>query len=410
MNIQEIKQRFEIIGNSPLLNIALETAVKVAPTDISVLINGESGVGKEAFSKIIHALSNRKHGNFIAVNCGAIPEGTIDSELFGHEKGSFTGAHDTRKGYFETVNGGTIFLDEVGELPLETQARLLRVLESGEFIKVGSSKTQKTDVRVVAASNKDLLELAARDKFREDLYYRLSTVPIKVPPLRDRKEDIHLLFRKFAADFSEKYRSKIVTLEPDAAQMIINYTWPGNIRQLKNIAEQLSVLDEDKIVNASELKRVLPAERQILPMLMGANVDQGMSERDIFYKVLYDMRKDMNDLKSIVFGMIQGGNTPDGMGVNPVTENTPMVTQAPIFYHPNLNQQPMQMAHNQPTNQVIELNNVEPIPESLSIEDKEIELIKKALNKYNGRRKKAAQELGISERTLYRKIKQYDLE
>jgi transcriptional regulator with PAS, ATPase and Fis domain len=410
MNIQEIKQRFEIIGNSPLLNIALETAVKVAPTDISVLINGESGVGKEAFSKIIHALSNRKHGNFIAVNCGAIPEGTIDSELFGHEKGSFTGAHDTRKGYFETVNGGTIFLDEVGELPLETQARLLRVLESGEFIKVGSSKTQKTDVRVIAATNKDLLELAARDKFREDLYYRLSTVPIKVPPLRDRKEDIHLLFRKFAADFSEKYRSKIVTLEPDAAQMIINYSWPGNIRQLKNIAEQLSVLDEDKIVNASELQRVLPAERQSLPMLMGTNVDQGMSERDIFYKVLYDMRKDMNDLKSIVFGMIQGGNTQDGMGVNPVTENTPMVTQTPTFYHPNLNQQPMQMAHNPLANQVIELNNIEPVPESLSIEDKEIELIKKALNKYNGRRKKAAQELGISERTLYRKIKQYDLE
>ena len=410
MNIQEIKQRFEIIGNSPLLNIALETAVKVAPTDISVLINGESGVGKEAFSKIIHALSNRKHGHFIAVNCGAIPEGTIDSELFGHEKGSFTGAHDTRKGYFETVNGGTIFLDEVGELPLETQARLLRVLESGEFIKVGSSKTQKTDVRVIAATNKDLLELAARDKFREDLYYRLSTVPIKVPPLRDRKEDIHLLFRKFAADFSEKYRSKIVTLEPDAAQMIINYSWPGNIRQLKNIAEQLSVLDEDKIVNASELQRVLPAERQSLPMLMGTNVDQGMSERDIFYKVLYDMRKDMNDLKSIVFGMIQGGNTQDGMGVNPVTENTPMVTQTPTFYHPNLNQQPMQMAHNPLANQVIELNNIEPVPESLSIEDKEIELIKKALNKYNGRRKKAAQELGISERTLYRKIKQYDLE
>jgi transcriptional regulator with PAS, ATPase and Fis domain len=410
MNIQEIKQRFEIIGNSPLLNIALETAVKVAPTDISVLINGESGVGKEAFSKIIHALSNRKHGNFIAVNCGAIPEGTIDSELFGHEKGSFTGAHDTRKGYFETVNGGTIFLDEVGELPLETQARLLRVLESGEFIKVGSSKTQKTDVRVIAATNKDLLELAARDKFREDLYYRLSTVPIKVPPLRDRKEDIHLLFRKFAADFSEKYRSKIVTLEPDAAQMIINYSWPGNIRQLKNIAEQLSVLDEDKIVNASELQRVLPAERQSLPMLMGTNVDQGMSERDIFYKVLYDMRKDMNDLKSIVFGMIQGGNTPDGMGVNPVTENTPTVTQTSTFYHPNLNQQPIQMAHNPLGNQVIELNNIEPVPESLSIEDKEIELIKKALNKYNGRRKKAAQELGISERTLYRKIKQYDLE
>ncbi|MFN3444625.1 MAG: sigma-54 interaction domain-containing protein [Bacteroidia bacterium] len=410
MNIQEIKQRFEIIGNSPLLNIALETAVKVAPTDISVLINGESGVGKEAFSKIIHALSNRKHGNFIAVNCGAIPEGTIDSELFGHEKGSFTGAHDTRKGYFETVNGGTIFLDEVGELPLETQARLLRVLESGEFIKVGSSKTQKTDVRVVAATNKDLLELAARGKFREDLYYRLSTVPIKVPPLRERKEDIHLLFRKFAADFSEKYRSKIVTLEPDAAQMIVNYTWPGNIRQLKNIAEQLSVLDEDKIVNASELQRVLPAERQSLPMLMGTNVDHGMSERDIFYKVLYDMRKDMNDLKSIVFGMIQNGNAPDNMGASPVTDNSPMAAPTPTFYHPNVNQQPMQMGHNQPNNQVIELNEAIPVPESLSIEDKEIELIKKALNKYNGRRKKAAQELGISERTLYRKIKQYDLE
>lgn len=410
MNIQEIKQRFEIIGNSPLLNIALETAVKVAPTDISVLINGESGVGKEAFSKIIHALSNRKHGNFIAVNCGAIPEGTIDSELFGHEKGSFTGAHDTRKGYFETVNGGTIFLDEVGELPLETQARLLRVLESGEFIKVGSSKTQKTDVRVVAATNKDLLELAARGKFREDLYYRLSTVPIKVPPLRERKEDIHLLFRKFAADFSEKYRSKIVTLEPDAAQMIVNYTWPGNIRQLKNIAEQLSVLDEDKIVNASELQRVLPAERQSLPMLMGTNVDHGMSERDIFYKVLYDMRKDMNDLKSIVFGMIQNGNAPDNMGTSPVTDNSPMTAPTPTFYHPSINQQPMQMGHNQPNNQVIELNEAIPVPESLSIEDKEIELIKKALNKYNGRRKKAAQELGISERTLYRKIKQYDLE
>jgi transcriptional regulator with PAS, ATPase and Fis domain len=416
MNIQEIKQRFEIIGNSPLLNIALETAVKVAPTDISVLINGESGVGKEAFSKIIHALSNRKHGNFIAVNCGAIPEGTIDSELFGHEKGSFTGAHDTRKGYFETVSGGTIFLDEVGELPLETQARLLRVLESGEFIKVGSSKTQKTDVRVVAATNKDLLELASRGKFREDLYYRLSTVPIKVPPLRERKEDVHLLFRKFAADFSEKYRSKTVVLEPDAAQMIVNYSWPGNIRQLKNIAEQLSVLDEDKIVNASELQRVLPAERQSLPMLMGTQVDNSMSERDIFYKVLYDMRKDMNDLKSIVFGMIQGGTPNDGMGNRPTVNNMGMMNEqlAPLvnnnqnFYHPT---PPAPNIHpNNGVNQIIEINDAMPVPESLSIEDKEIELIKKALNKYNGRRKKAAQELGISERTLYRKIKQYDLE
>lgn len=419
MNIQEIKQRFEIIGNSPLLNIALETAVKVAPTDISVLINGESGVGKEAFSKIIHALSNRKHGNFIAVNCGAIPEGTIDSELFGHEKGSFTGAHDTRKGYFETVSGGTIFLDEVGELPLETQARLLRVLESGEFIKVGSSKTQKTDVRVVAATNKDLLELASRGRFREDLYYRLSTVPIKVPPLRERKEDIHLLFRKFAADFSEKYRSKTVILEPDAAQMIVNYSWPGNIRQLKNIAEQLSVLDEDKIVNASELQRVLPAERQSLPMLMGTNVDHGMSERDIFYKVLFDMKKDMNDLKSIVFGMIQQNPNSDnltnlvnnvGLMNNNNTEHLNTVVSAPQnFYHQPQQPQVLPINTPQPNNQFIELKDAV-VPESLSIEDKEIELIKKALNKYNGRRKKAAQELGISERTLYRKIKQYDLE
>lgn len=415
MNIQEIKQRFEIIGNSPLLNIALETAVKVSPTDISVLINGESGVGKEAFSKIIHALSNRKHGNFIAVNCGAIPEGTIDSELFGHEKGSFTGAHDTRKGYFETVNGGTIFLDEVGELPLETQARLLRVLESGEFIKVGSSKTQKTDVRVIAATNKDLLEQAARGRFREDLYYRLSTVPIKVPPLRERKEDIHLLFRKFAADFSEKYRSKTVVLEPDAAQMVVNYSWPGNIRQLKNIAEQLSVLDEDKIVNAAELQRVLPAERQSLPMLMGTQVDNGMSERDIFYKVLYDMRKDMNDLKSIVFGMVQNGGSTDGVNIQNMGMMKPEGGMSQVM-NDNYYRQPNQghvMPVNtpgQPYNNTIDIPEAVHVPESLSIEDKEIELIKKALSKYNGRRKKAAQELGISERTLYRKIKQYDLE
>lgn len=415
MNIQEIKQRFEIIGNSPLLNIALETAVKVAPTDISVLINGESGVGKEAFSKIIHALSNRKHGNFIAVNCGAIPEGTIDSELFGHEKGSFTGAHDTRKGYFETVNGGTIFLDEVGELPLETQARLLRVLESGEFIKVGSSKTQKTDVRVIAATNKDLLEQASRGRFREDLYYRLSTVPIKVPPLRERKEDIHLLFRKFAADFSEKYRSKTVVLEPDAAQMVVNYSWPGNIRQLKNIAEQLSVLDEDKVVNAAELQRVLPAERQSLPMLMGTQVDNGMSERDIFYKVLYDMRKDMNDLKSIVFGMVQTGGNPDNVNLQNLSVMKQDGNMNPVIndpYYRGAAPSHMMPANNpvQPYNNTIDIPEAVHVPESLSIEDKEIELIKKALNKYNGRRKKAAQELGISERTLYRKIKQYDLE
>lgn len=413
MNIQDIKQRFEIIGNSPLLNIALETAVKVAPTDITVLINGESGVGKEAFSKIIHSLSNRKHGPFIAVNCGAIPEGTIDSELFGHEKGSFTGAHDTRKGYFETVSSGTIFLDEVGELPLETQARLLRVLESGEFIKVGSSKTQKTDVRVVAATNKDLLTLSDNGKFREDLYYRLSTVPIKVPPLRERKEDIHLLFRKFAADFAEKYKSKPIVLDPEAQQLLVNNRFPGNIRQLKNIAEQLSVLDDDKNITAEELSRVLPAERSTVPMLFGGTTaENALNERDIFYKVLFDLRKDMNDLKGIVFGMLQNGQAPD---TAPKSENfAPNYhdTFAPAPQHNQGFSQPTP-GYNQPVSNnpnVIEIPDAQPVIESLSLEDKEIELIKKALDKYNGKRKKAANELGISERTLYRKIKQYDLE
>ncbi len=411
MHIQDIKQRFEIIGNSPLLNIALETAVKVSTTDITVLINGESGVGKEAFSKIIHGLSNRKHGPFIAVNCGAIPEGTIDSELFGHEKGSFTGAHDLRKGYFETVSSGTIFLDEIGELPLETQARLLRILESGEFIKVGSSKVQKTDVRIIAASNKDLLELAANGRFREDLYYRLSTVPIKVPPLRERKEDIHLLFRKFSADFAEKYHSKPVVLEPDALNLLQNYRWPGNIRQLKNIAEQLSVLDEDKVVNGKELSRVLPPERSALPMLMGNGpVEQQFSERDIFYKVLYDLRKDLSDLKSIVFDMMQGNNSGNNpkqestfthhfgshdRDANPVQPNIVPLTNNPV---------------NATNNQIIDITEAQSEPESLSLESKEIELITKSLKKHHGKRKKAAQELGISERTLYRKIKQYDLE
>jgi DNA-binding NtrC family response regulator len=407
MNIQDIKQRFEIIGGSPLLNIALETAVKVAPTDITVLINGESGVGKEAFSKIIHSLSNRKHGPFIAVNCGAIPEGTIDSELFGHEKGSFTGASDTRKGYFETVSGGTIFLDEVGELPLETQARLLRVLESGEFIKVGSSKVQKTDVRVVAATNKDLLTLSENNKFREDLYYRLSTVPIKVPPLRDRKEDIHLLFRKFASDFAEKYRSKPIVLDAEAQQMLISHRWPGNIRQLKNIAEQLSVLDDDKNITAVELARVLPAERSSVPMLFGGgSSDNQLNERDIFYKVLFDLRKDMNDLKGIVFGMLQTGNAPENM-MPERQENYPAAFHE--SFAPAPSHQPV-YAQPQPVSNVIEIPDAQPVVESLSLEDKEIEMIKKALEKYNGKRKKAATELGISERTLYRKIKQYDLE
>ena len=413
MNIQDIKQRFEIIGNSPLLNIALETAVKVSSTDITVLINGESGVGKEAFSKIIHSLSHRKHGPFIAVNCGAIPEGTIDSELFGHEKGSFTGAHETRKGYFETVNGGTIFLDEVGELPLETQARLLRVLESGEFIKVGSSKAQKTDVRVVAATNKDLLDLSMTGKFREDLYYRLSTVPIKVPPLRERKEDINLLFRKFSADFAEKYHSKPVMLEPDALQLLVNFRWPGNIRQLKNIAEQLSVLDEDKIVNGTELKRVLPPEKTGLPMVLGNfNNEMQMSERDIMYKFLLDLRKDLSELKNVVYDMMQNREHYGNVAVNPSsifnqTELNTVHHVAPVT--------PSVVQINPGTNIVqpgeyIDITEANMEPESLSLEQKEIELIKKSLDKHNGKRKKAAQELGISERTLYRKIKQYDLE
>lgn len=407
MNIQEVKQRFEIIGNSPLLNYALDTAVKVAATDISVLINGESGVGKEAFSKIIHQMSNRKHGNFIAVNCGAIPEGTIDSELFGHEKGSFTGAHDTRKGYFETVSGGTIFLDEVGELPLETQSRLLRILESGEFIKVGASKVLKTDVRIVAATNKDLLELASHGKFREDLYYRLSTVPIRVPSLRERKEDIHLLFRKFSIDFAEKYRAKPIVLDQEAQQALINYRWPGNIRQLKNIAEQLSVLDEDKLITLHELQRVLPEERSGVPMLMSMASHEQLSEREIFYKVLFDLRKDVMELKGIVFDLMQNGQASSGLRPSsgdafaqlekPSLERN---MHAPSHAYPPADSQ----------NTIIEIPVTQPEQESLSIEDKEVELIKKALDKYKGRRKKAAAELGISERTLYRKIKQYDLE
>jgi len=411
MNLQDIKQRFEIIGNSQLLNIALETAVKVSTTDITVLINGESGVGKEAFSKIIHAMSNRKHGPFIAVNCGAIPEGTIDSELFGHEKGSFTGAHETRKGYFETVSGGTIFLDEIGELPLETQARLLRILESGEFIKVGSSKVQKTDVRIVAATNRDLMELSYKGKFREDLYYRLSTVPIKVPALRERKEDIHLLFRKFSADFAEKYRSKPVVLEPDALNILQNYSWPGNIRQLKNIAEQLSVLDEDKIVNGPELSRVLPAEKPGLPMLIGSHApEQQFSERDIFYKVLYDLRKDLSDLKSIVFDLMQSNQTTHpGEPSKTFKSNFVREEQNPNPANQGFVNIPNPVTANN-SSQIIDITEAQAEPESLSIEDKEIELIRKSLKKHNGKRKKAAQELGISERTLYRKIKQYDME
>ena len=306
MDIQAVKQRFGITGNSPRINYALETAMKVAPTDISVCIQGESGVGKESFSKIIHHLSNRKHGPFISINCGAIPEGTINSELFGHEKGSFTGANEARKGYFETVNGGTIFLDEVGELPFETQARLLRILENGEFIRVGASKVLKTDVRVVTATNKDLLALSHKGKFREDLYYRLSTLPIYVPALRERPTDIPILFKKFAVDFAEKYHIRDLELTPDAEVVLTNYRWPGNIRQLKNIVEQMSVLEQERVINETTLVKYLPKETSNTSLMLAADGRQeGLNEREIFYKVLYDLKKDMNDLKGIVLGLLE---------------------------------------------------------------------------------------------------------
>lgn len=418
MEIQTVKNRFEIVGNSPALNHALETAIKVAPTDMSVLITGESGVGKESFSKIIHALSLRKHGNFIAVNCGAIPEGTIDSELFGHEKGSFTGATDARKGYFEAVNGGTIFLDEVGELPLGTQARLLRVLENGEFIKVGSSKVQKTNVRVVAATNRDLLERANQGKFREDLYYRLATVPIRVPRLSERKEDINLLFRKFATQFAEKNHSPVVQLDSEAQQTLANYSWPGNIRQLKNITEQVCVLESEHSPISSELlMNYLPPTNTFLPLAY-SNADnlsfQGMSERDIFYKFLIDMKKDVSDLKKIVMGLVENsGNREEFIRNN--KEDIQHVLYKDTYYQepyekPVIIQQPGSV---QPIvrSTVIDVPHVEEHENiGATIADQELEMIRKALVRNKGKRNKAAKELGISERTLYRKIKQFNLE
>ena len=428
MDIQQIKQRFGIIGHSPLLNTALETASKVAPTDMNVLILGESGVGKESFSKIIHQLSSRKHAPFIAVNCGAIPEGTIDSELFGHEKGSFTGATDKRKGYFETVNGGTIFLDEVGELPLSTQARLLRILENGEFIKVGSSTVQKTDVRVVAATNRDLLERAKAGKFREDLYYRLATVPIRVPQLSERKDDVYLLFKRFAMDFAEAHHSVLIDLDSEAQQMLANYAWPGNIRQLKNLTDQICVLEKGPIINASTLSKYLPVSEPNLPMLLGKiEGTEGMSERDIFYKVLIDLRRDVNDLKKVVFGLLEnniGSSNPVPMPpVHVSPSNNIVPVQTPV-YTENLNsnnnsniggnssvQQPIIIPHENDIEYEETMSIATDITEStLSLEAQEIEMIRKSLARNNGRRKKAAEELGISERTLYRKIKQYNLE
>jgi DNA-binding NtrC family response regulator len=410
MDQQSIKNRFGIIGNSPALNHALNIAVQVANTDLSVLINGESGVGKEVFSQIIHSLSARKHNPFIAVNCGAIPEGTIDSELFGHEKGSFTGAVDSRKGYFETVNGGTIFLDEIGEMPLGTQARLLRVLEAGEYIRVGSSKVQKTDVRVIAASNKELLEYTHNGRFREDLYYRLNTVPIRVPALRDRKEDIYMLFRKFATDFADRYKSPPVQLTDEARDILENYTWPGNVRELKNIAEQISVLSKDKTINAEQLKAFLPEHNYSrLPVLVGGSGSvsktEFANEREILYKLFFDMKKDVNELKKMFFDLLQ---------------NPSMAQHATVYSHDNshlkeLNTTANNNAFNQSSPAVILQNDKtiqqhEDVEESLSIVDKEKELIIKALKKHRGKRRDASLDLGISERTLYRKLKEYDIE
>lgn len=412
IDIQNIKQRFGIIGNSPLLNNSVRVAMQVAPTDMSVLITGESGSGKESFSKIIHHLSPRKHGQFIAINCGSIPEGTIDSELFGHEKGSFTGAHEARKGYFEVTNGGTIFLDEIGEMPLGTQARLLRVLENGEFIKVGSSKVQKTDVRVVAATNVNLMKNVEDGKFREDLYYRLSTVPIFVPPLRERGRDIELLFRKFASDFADKYKVKPITLTDDAKEVLIRYRFPGNIRQLKNLVEQISVLSTDeKEIDAELLQRYLPKENN-LPALYknGLQEKENLSERDILYKVLFDMKKDVIDLKKIVLDLLNGQGDKGKMVKEHAGLFEDIHRDSPAHDHLVLNLPSTPSGRN--GEEVEEFQDIihETEDESLSIEKKEKELIIRALRKNNNKRKYAARDLGISERTLYRKIKQYELE
>ncbi len=424
-NVQSIKQRFEIIGNDIKLNRALEKAIQVAPTDISVLVTGESGVGKENIPKIIHALSHRKHGKYIAVNCGAIPEGTIDSELFGHEKGAFTGAVGSREGYFEVANGGTIFLDEVGELPLTTQVRLLRVLENGEFIKVGSSKVQKTDVRIVAATNVKMFDAIDKGKFREDLYYRLSTVEIALPPLRERGEDIHLLFRKFSSDFAHKYKMPPIKLSPDAAEYLMHYRWGGNIRQLRNIAEQISVIETNRDINLKTIQSYLPERNSQLPSLIETKKSESdfSNEREILYKVLFDMKADLTDLRKLTLELMNNSNSAQ------VQESNKSLIQR--IYGQNDDSQIKQ------TNRSIPLNEHASSPknnhqteliddedenedhyliaetiddeETLKLEEKEIQLIKKALERNSGKRKAAADELGISERTLYRKIKQYDL-
>ncbi len=403
MGIQEVKQRFGIIGSSGLLDRAIDTAMRVASTDLSVLITGESGVGKEAMPKIIHQLSTRKHGKYIAVNCGAIPEGTIDSELFGHEKGAFTGAQSTRQGYFEEADGGSIFLDEVAELPLQTQVRLLRVLETGEFIKVGSSKVQKTDVRIIAATNVNVPEMISKGKFREDLYYRLNTVPIVMPALRERKEDIHLLFRKFAADFAEKYRMPVVRLDEDSIELLSNYRWKGNIRQLKNITEQLSVIEQERQIDRSTLLKYLPEmDGSNLPVVYNAG-QEDLSEREILYKVLFDLKNDVTDLKKVVSGILQDGAVElRNADHNDVISGLQTTSPVPATALPPASIDTGETGIN-------EFYQHEEVEESLSLEDKELEMIKRALDKHRGKRKYAAKELGISERTLYRKIKEYDL-
>lgn len=421
-SVQSIKQRFEIIGNDPRLNRALEKAVQVAPTDISVLVTGESGVGKESLPKIIHSLSHRKHAKYIAVNCGAIPEGTIDSELFGHEKGAFTGATSTRSGYFEVADGGTIFLDEVGELPLTTQVRLLRVLENGEFLKVGSSQVQKTDVRIVAATNMNMIEAIKKEKFREDLYYRLSTVEINIPPLRERKDDIHLLFRKFASDFGQKYKMPTIRLQDDAIQLLLKYRWPGNIRQLRNIAEQVSVLEKGRNISVMTLNSYLPnTGKTNLPAVIGQTKSESdfSNEREILYKVLFDMKGDLTDLKKLTLELLKNNDTQKvqeehegliqkiygnkGEEPQPEEPDTMEVLRLPEpEVETTIYQAPPQEDKYHFAEEIEE-------EETLSLQEKEVELIKKSLERNRGKRKAAAAELGISERTLYRKIKQYDL-
>lgn len=414
-SVQNIKQRFEIIGNDPKLNRAVEKAIQVAPTDISVLVVGESGVGKESIPKIIHSLSHRKHGKYIAVNCGAIPEGTIDSELFGHEKGSFTGATGAREGYFEVADGGTIFLDEVGELPLTTQVRLLRVLENGEFIKVGSSQVQKTNVRIVAATNVNMFDAIEKGKFREDLYYRLSTVEIALPPLRDRKEDIHLLFRKFASDFAHKYKMPAIKLDDDAVKYLLSYRWSGNIRQLRNAAEQISVLETKRDISLQTLMSYLPQDGSHLPsVIKDKKNDDFSTERDILYKVLFDMKSDLNDLKKLTLELMKNGTKVQD--INPsLIQKVYGKTEENAFFEeePRMEMIPTEVEQEEFEDDGDDSNYLfaETVEEEevLKLEQKEIELIKKALDRNKGKRKAAADELGISERTLYRKIKQFDL-